>query len=458
MHKEMSNSNEIEVTGDDKERIHRLTPMVMPAHLEPVARKLFEMVCCGSQSMWPLDSERLKNDEAYNAEFRRLVHQGWWSAQEMFLDRLESEEDFAPGEEALYRMAMDTIAWTMLDRQLCYARRLFKENRQPSLKHSNLASVILAAGQVRRETPNCMPLITDLTTFVQVGDMLIRDPDSSTMTIAEVKEGPKNAELSRKVMLYKQSGCEEFKQLALNGESPLTTKQFERMARQVDRMQFVTEALNDKRTRDPDTKKEVHIREPYFPVAEWDEEFNSVCDGAMEKGWATDVVDNCLFLGAYARKNYPVSPVLFWIWLKEFAGNERTPIARMIDCVWQPLALPLTCLMISPERIMDILFGRLHVCMGISIPALVAECERNGITVRPPKNKKERKTTNGSGQDSIRYRGQPIVLERDGKVVMPAVGIFVRCLFHFQRPMAAIEALFEIYDFPEDAPERDEII
>ena len=420
--------------------------MAMPAHLEPVAYQLFEEACCGSRSMWPIDTARFKEDKEYRAEFYRLAHQGWWNAQEMFLERITSNEPFVPGEEALYRMAMDTIAWTMIQKQLCYARRFFKEKRQPSLEHSNLESVIGVAKHVRGESPHCMPLIADLTTFVQVGDLLIYDHAQGKMAIAEVKEGEKNQDLSRKVMFYKSSGCEQFKQFALQDESAKTAKQFERMARQVDRMQFVTEALSDKKTRDPDTSKEVHIRERFVPIDEWDEELNSVCDEAMEKGWAINMVDNCLFLGAYTQRFLPMSSTMFWLWMKPFAEGEQTPVARLIDCVGQPLALPLPCLMLEPSRIMDLLFGRLHVCMGISIPDLVAECERNGITVRPPKNKQERKTTNSWGQDSIRYQGQPIVLERDGKVVFPAAGIFVRSLFHFQRPMAFINAMFELND------------
>lgn len=445
----MTTSEEIEITEEDAKRIRRLSPMAMPAHLETVAEQLFEEACCGSRSLWPLDTKRFHEDEAYRGEFYRLAHQGWWSAQERFLNRLKSDEPFAPGEEALYRMAMDTIAWTMIQKQLCYARRFFKEKRQPSLQHTNLESVIGVANKLRGDAPNCIPLIADLTTFVQVGDMLIFDADARKMTIAEVKEGRKNADLHRKVMFYKHSGCEQFKDFALQDEPPHTAKQFERMARQVDRMQFVTEALSDKKTRDPDTSKEVHIREPFVPIAEWDEEFNTVCDEAMEKGWAINMVDNCLFLGAYTRQYFPMSSTMFWLWLREFAGGEQTPVARMIDCVSEPLALPLPCLLIKPERIMDLLFGRLHVCMGISIPELVAECERNGISVRHPKNKKERRITNGWGQSSIRYQGKPIVLERDGKVLFPATGIFVRSLFHFQRPIACINAMFEVNELLE---------
>lgn len=454
----MTTIDEIEITDDDKKRIRRLGPMAMPAHLEPVAERLFEEACCGSRSMWPLDTKRFEEDASYRAEFYRLVHQGWWNTQELFLARIKGDEEFAPGEEALYRMAMDTIAWTMIQKQLCYARRVFTDKRQPDLRFSNLESVIQAANHAREQSPNCMPLISDLTTFVQVGDLLIYDPDAKRMTIAEVKEGDKNADLSRKVMFYKESGCERFKQFALQDESPKTAKQFERMARQMDRMQFVTEALSDKKTRDPDTAKDVYIKEAVIPVEEWDEEFNAVCDEAMEKGWAINMIDNCLFLGAYSKRLLPVSSTMFWLWMKPFTDDEQTPVARMIDSVAEPLALPLPCMLMEPARIMDLLFGRLHVCMGISIPDLIEECAKQGITARSPKNKDERKTANSWGQSAIRYQGQPIVLEREGKVVVPATGIFVRCLFHFQRPIACINALFEMGDSPEGADELGEAV
>lgn len=114
----------------------------------------------------------------------------------------------------------------------------------------------------------------------------------------------------------------------------------------------------------------------------------------------------------------------------------------MIDSVSQPLALPIFSIPVPPERTMDLLFGRLNVCMGISIPGLVEACEKNGITVRPPKNKRERKWVHETRGEAIKYKGQAIVLERDGKSMIPAAGIFVRSLFHFQRPISFINAMF----------------
>ena len=420
----------------------RLRPMAMPAHFEEVAKQLFEEVCCGSRSLWPFEPGRMM-DPDFRANFYRLVHDGMWAAQERFINRIEKGDPMAPGEEGLYRIAMDTVAWQMLESQLCYARRFFREQRQPSLSNSNFESVVLAARELREQNPDSMPLIADLTTFVQIGDIMHFDPHRG-MTIAEVKQGEKNHKILKLANFYRHSGCEHFKRRVSEAETSHTVKQMERMLRQMDRMDFAANVLGSGKGKDPDSKWEIHIPEPYMPTEDWDEELNELFEEAAEKGWAINVIDDCLFVGAYAKHMLPASPIAFLAWLNEFSSGEFIPAARLIDSVSVPLALPLFAMPTSPERMMDLLFGRLHVCMGISIPGLVAACEKNGFTVRPPKNKRERKWVHETRGEAIRYKGQAIVLERDGKAMIPGTGIFVRCLFHFQRPVSLIKAMFDI--------------
>lgn len=424
-----------------EKHIQNLRPMAMPAHLEEVANQLFEEVCCGSRSLWPFDPERMKEPD-FRANFYRLAHDGMWAAQERFLNRIGSGEPMVPGEEALYRMAMDTIAWQMMERQLCYARRFYRDQRQPSLSSSNLKSVVTAARHIRNDKPDSMPLIADLTTFLQIGDIFLADPHGGP-AIIEVKEGQKNQEIGELARFYRQSGCERFKQILSETESKHTVKQFERILRQMDRMEFAAKVLGGKKAKDPDSDQEILIPEPYMSIEGWDGELNELFEEAAEKGWAINVIDDCLFVGAYTKHMRPASPIAFLGWLNEFSGGEFIPAARLIDSVGQPLALPLFAIPTSPERMMDLLFGRLHVCTGISIPGLVEACQKNGFVVRPPKNKRERKWVHEMHGEAIKYKGQAIVLEKNGKSVIPAAGIFVRSLFHFQRPMSFINAMFD---------------
>lgn len=425
-----------------EKRARLLRQMAITANLEGEAKALFEEVCCGSRPLWPLESGALKQRGELRSEFYRLAHDGMWSAQERFVKRIESGEPFAPGEEALYRMAMDAIAWQMIERQLCYARRLYREKKQPILSNSNLQSVVGASRYMRKQKPDSMPLISDLTTFVQIGDILAVDPDSG-FSIIEVKEGTRNHEIGELAQFYRQSGCENFKQVVSETETAHTVKQFERMLRQMERMDFAANVLSQGKGHDPDLKKEVHIPEPYIPMEGWDEQLNKVLDAALDRGWAIDVIDECLFIGAYASPQMrAASPFAFLTWLDSFTGGEFSPIARLTDSLIVPLALPIFATHIPPDRMMDLMFGRLHVCMGISLTGLVEECNKHGIAVRPP-NKAERRAISQSANGTIKYKGQPMVLERNGKSMVLADGIFVRALFHCQRPISVIKAFLD---------------
>lgn len=426
-----------------EKRARRLAPMAIKGCFEDEAKYLFEEVCCGSRSLWPLDPGSLKTQDELRTKFYSLAHEGMWAAQERFLRRIGNHATLSPSEDALYRTAMDTIAWQMLGSQLCFARRLYREQRQPSLTDSNLQSVIKAARHYRERNPDSMPLISDLTTFVQIGDILAAAPYGG-LSILEVKEGQKNHEILGLATFYRQSGCEHFKQFVSETETVQTVKQFERVLRQMDRMDFATTVISKGKGIDPDSNQEIDIPEPYFPMEDWDTELNKTLDGALDRGWALAVIDDCLFVGAYASEHMrAASPFVFLAWLDKFTGGESSPVVRLIDCVREPLALPIFAIPTSPERIMDVLFGRLHVCMGISIPCFVKACEKHGITVRAPKNKSERNTINSMRSEAIKHNGHPIVLERNGKVIIPASGIFVRSLFHYQRPMSFINTMFD---------------
>lgn len=245
------------------------------------------------------------------------------------------------------------------------------------LSNSNFESVIAAARHMRGQNPDSMPLISDLTTFVQIGDLFVADPKSG-FSIVEVKEGKKNRDVFSLASFYKQSGCEHFKHIVSETETPHTVKQFERVLRQMDRMDFASKVIGEGRATDPDTRQEIYIPEPYIPMEDWDEELNKVIDDAAEKGWALDVIDRCLCVGAYTGNMLVPSPVAFLTWLHKIADGEFIPAARLIDATYIPLALPIFAIPTTPERMLDLLFGRLHVCVGISIPGLVEACEMGG--------------------------------------------------------------------------------
>lgn len=344
----------------------------------------------------------------------------------------------------------DPVLWQLLQQQLCFARRLYRERRQPNLDTSNFKSVVGAVRYFREQTPDSIPLISDLTTFVQIGDVLLMDPEKG-MSIIEVKEGAKNEEAGRLAAFYRQSQCEQFRQFVSEKETKHTVKQFERMVRQMERMEFATDVLGKGRGKDPDTDQKIFIPEPYMPMVNWDRELDDLFNTATERGWAINVIDNCLFVGCYADQQMRMaSPYVFLSWFDKYAQGGDSRLARLIDGMTIPLALPPFTMRMHKGRKMDVMFGRLHVCMGISTSELVKECEKHGIVARKP-NKAERRVINGDVRSLVKYNGHPLVLERNGKSMILADGVFMRCMFHLQRPISLISGMLDItYDDTEE--------
>ena len=263
-----------------------LAPVAFDEELEPLARQLFELSCCGSKELWPaMNAGAQVADPSLADKFYELANAGMFEAQQIIISKFTSEASPSPSAEALYRGVCDSIAWQFLGAQLCHARLLYKERRQPTLADSNFSSVTELVKELRQTSPNCMPLLCDLTTFVQVGDIFLQTP-RKPFQLLEVKEGREGVRIAEMAQFYKASECERFKQLVTENETQHAVKQFQRNLRQIDRLSHVTETMNKGDSVDPDTGRRRVIPEPFIEIATWEGALNDTIEEAKAKGWA----------------------------------------------------------------------------------------------------------------------------------------------------------------------------
>jgi len=112
---------------------------------------------------------------------------------------LTLEKDIKKGIKAIeqrvhnYYHIADGIAWQLLGCQIHVARRLnIGQKANKILDSSNIASSIKIADKIN-EAQNSFALISDLTSFVQIGDLLVRSDNK--ISIIELKEGKINKEI-----------------------------------------------------------------------------------------------------------------------------------------------------------------------------------------------------------------------------------------------------------------------
>jgi len=421
-----------------------LQPLVLRPEVEDLTRSLYELACCGSRYMWEeiKSSDNLKEDTHMRRRFLESSHKGMWEAQKAIVGLIRSNEGLTPSHYVLFRGIADSIAWQFIGKQLCYARRLYKGHPQPDLKYSNFDSVVFAAEHFNNDNPGGMALISDLTSFIQVGDLLLIGP-TGNMSIAEVKEGKKNHDILKFMDFYLQHGCERSFFYFAQQEGPDSVKQLGRMLRQAERMGHVKEVISKGVSVDPDTNIGVIIPENYVFLDSWDDELNRVLAESERKGWAISVIDECLFLGCYSEESMiKVGHMVFNSWFDNCGGTHSCPRSRLVDCMLDPLAVPIFNLNIPSESKFDILFGRKQVCMAINVESLLEQCMKEGLQVRYATNKEASRLDNKDAHP-YRYNGKAIFIGNGKTEIVIADGIFLRIMFHGQRPIHLIKSILD---------------
>lgn len=349
-------------------------------------------------------------------------------------------------EEILFRAIADTIAWGMLGGQLCYARRVYKFQKQPDLSASNFDSVVQVARELRESDPGCMPLISDLTSFVQVSD-IINVSAERIISYIEVKEGGHNKYVLDLAMFYEESRCEKFLEIVEKRESSKTVKQMKRVLRQKARLTHLRDVMVTGASQDPDTGEFVRIPDPFFEIETYEEELDGLIANAREKqSWAYDV-NGSIFMGAYAGDVAPRGHLPFMMALSLEGDLEQDyHIVRLADCMFAPLAPPVFSRRLEREVMMDLIFGRMNVCVAVSIPRLIEVCEMAGMDARYA-TRKELGRAKVNGADPVVHRGKGLVFSIKGKEMMLLEGIIFRALFHCQKPESVIRHYLENTDF-----------
>jgi hypothetical protein len=418
----------------------RNTIRAFPPELEPMAQNLYELVYHGAN---PVLSEvsnpfEIADDPARAARFVAAAHRGFARAQDEIVAHLTSGKECSDAELTLCRKVMDGAAWQMIGEQLYLARRLFLNQQPPSLVNSNYETVRDLATRLTSADFSKFALMSDLTSFVQIGDLLVRDPDTG-LQIVEVKEGPVNERILQFVH-SSDTQCQKARAYFLEKEGERTFGQMGRMLRQKERMAHVAEVATNGDSIDPDTGNRVFVPDEPLVLKSWDEALVAVLEDSRRSGWAIEVVDNCLFLGAYREQFRLVGPDLFRAWLGGEPEHKGYPSTNLIQSMSDPLALPIFSRHLPAEHKFDILFGRAVVHVGLHVDAFIELCNESGLPARWSTRKEAgRFLQKRFGPWLLDHRA---VLTGDGPAQGPiADGSFCRMFFHGTRPITIVEML-----------------
>jgi len=260
----------------------------------------------------------------------------------------------------------DGIAWLLIGGEIHIARRLhIGENSSKLLASSNIEHAKKVANEINK-SPLDFALISDLTSFVQIGDLLIKHRNS--VDIMELKEGDINDQIKEFIDKLEKNNKPVTDEVLSEKFDKKTVKQAKRMQRQNLRAERVIEIINKDKGIDPVSQTPIRISTPKIKTEGYQEEFIKLKKVLETKTWAYSVLENCLHIGMYRDEGIVLAGFAIEEILKKDTDNYI-----IIDwlSITNNLSQPLFAKPFPADFIVDLLTGKLRIILGLNLDNLI---------------------------------------------------------------------------------------
>lgn len=424
--------------------LEKLTPNILPSILENELQELYKLACNNSESVWPKfrTKDGKKPSKDVIDEFIDLTHQGMRIAQDKMINKLllPMNDDVSHARRFAYMGIADAIGWQLFKNELAYVKRFFMGQRPPTLQETNIEPVLHIVELCHAKFPDSIALISDLTTFIQVGDIYHVQKNGNS-NIYEVKEGKVNKQILQILTEIPTLVDDKDVPNQLADKPPSFQKQVQRALRQKKRMNSLRETLENEEGIDALTGESVKILDLPVDVGTW---YSSIVDLSKQcelKGYAIDVIQDCLYIGCYETSRLKVpGQFVFEGWFSSMGATLDCPRTSLVNCMQDPLGLPIYNLPIPDKLKFDLLFGRKHISLGIHMKKLIEICIDIGISIRLA-NKKETARLKQKNKYIWKYDGQAIVFGEGADQSCLGEGFTLRVFYHGERPLDTMIAL-----------------
>ena len=346
-------------------------------------------------------------------------------------------------QEMVVRKAMDSIAWQILKYDLTVMRRLYQGHELIDITDSNLESELRYIDKYLEENPTGFVLISDLTSFVQVGDVVNLSLQKG-IQIIELKVGKKNGEIFQIIDTLKEIDCPYYLKTTLENMDKKTREQFVREIKQIGRGLEVSKTINEGVGTDLFTGLSVKIDKNEIELETFQEIINKLLQECDKKGYAISVIDDCLLLGVYEIDKFP--SIAFDIWVNTL--EIKMPIVDYRRSIYDPLGFPVFLQPFQDKYILELIQGKKIIKMTIDIEKWLKSFEEDGIKWRWLTEKEtariNSKFKGKSGIFSLNKRGLELE-SKEGKKQHIGEGIFSRIFTGFNTPSSMKKILIKAF-------------
>lgn len=410
----------------------------------------------------PFDFSKSVSPEDRTA-FITAVHEGYRLGQEMILEEmltvLKFEKELAKdrkekradkeiisiittlqnannNRETILRNMADYMAWAIFKNQFYIARRFYRGDRsRPNLLSNNLESLLIAMKRFHNEDPRNFCLLTDLTSFIDIGDLLMTN--GNKYHVIECKSGV----VQKKVFeIIDELAKDDFspEKMDYTGITPKMFDQVERTLRQMEKSAKLDRFSKEEKGMDPFKKTMINVAENDKPNRYYFDVLRGMIKQARENQMAQAIVEDTLFLVAFSGE--PVSRATEIVNDMVEQVNPKLYAVEYVGLLHVPLKEPVFFKPIGKECIFDLLFNRLRIFVALDFDKLFEKFSEKGITAAWATRKQT--ATYLAKKDQYRpfvRDNQAITLSANGKSLVLGDGFLVHLLYDNLLPSSLID-------------------
>jgi hypothetical protein len=279
----------------------------------------------------------------------------------------------------VFRKLADSIAWQLIKGQHYIARRFYIRAEPPIIKESNITDVKRRVDIYNKEDSQSFALINDLTSFLQIGDILRKTPDG--LFIIEAKEGEMN-DIARNILDYVDiKDAEELKNIFPDTFDEKLKTQILRMHRQDLRANRAVEVINNEEGIDPYSEKPIKVFETETELDYYYDEIKILIHESRKKNWAYSVIDDCLHIGAYRNEWRNIGKETIERIVYEISG-KKIPAFSLLQNLLIQISEPIFLKPFDDSIIRELLSGEVHVFMAIDFDKVIELFNKKGVSAK----------------------------------------------------------------------------
>lgn len=402
---------------------------------EPLLRKIHTLAFTGgidALASRGLTMKDIEHDESARKRFIRGCHYGYDRAQQQIasavigienarrslaaeIRQLRSSRDerivgalarehVLSNRQLVLRRLADALIFTIVGFNPWIAKRFIAQQKTRPIDPEVLRRTVDYAFQLNAESRYLFALVSDLTTIIDVGDLLQIDlsPGSRRQwKLIELKHGRVNALLSEIIQDPSTAEDEQMDRIR-SSLGDRGVRQARRMRRQQLRLEEVDKILKTDSGTDLVLNRQIVLTREVFEAEDYVAALHHVISVARTTGVGVASVDGCLRLAAIqATALNPKAPMfgvahLFYHWrrsITECALPDSAGLQSEIDAVASDLqfvdllahsmhvrwSYPVFVWMLEPEELFDVLMGRVRVFAQFDIHDFIGRIEALGF-------------------------------------------------------------------------------